>query len=146
MASSPYSPTSFNPDEPISDDKMNQIANNVQWLYENSPRMLYNAHGTKKGSGIKILSGMSIVPTSASTLSTVTVYFGSFFSQGCRPVVVATPNGRGGRTRYMSTVKGIGYDYPDHRGAELQLTTDEYAAASNKHLIAITVHWIAVGW
>ena len=145
MASSPYVPQSFG-EEPLSSDKMNQMANNIQWIYENSPRILYNAHGVKKQNGTKILVGCSVVPAANRTLSSVTVYFGTFFSQSCRPIVVATPVKNTGRTRYEMVVGGIGTTYPDHRGVTLYATTDEYSSASNYHAVAVPINWIAVGW
>lgn len=146
MASTEYAPISFNADEPITDDKMNQLSSNVQWIYENTPRVFYNAHGLKKTGGTKILAGMALAPATRTTLSTVTVYFGTFFSQGCKPIVVATPNTLTVRTRLQTVVSGIGTGYPDHRGAEIKITTDEYASASNLHAVVLPVNWIAVGW
>lgn len=146
MASTPYRPISFSPDEAITDDKINQAMNNVQWLFENTPRMYYNAFGLKKTSGIKILTGVGVVPATKSTLSSTTVYFGTFFSQGCSPVVVATPVRNAGPVRFETCVSGIGQTYPDHRGCRLHISTDERLATSNYHPRALPVNWIAVGW
>lgn len=145
MAAGPYRPVSF-AEEPLTDEKMNQLANNVQWVYENSPRAMYNAHGVVKSNGVKILAGKTWMPASTSTLSYATVYFGSFFSQGCLPVVVATPTQHYGQTRYETVVRGLGQAFPDNRGCQIGITTDEYNAVNNHHAHGLTANWIAIGW
>ena len=145
MAALPYKSVSWGV-EPISKDKLNQMANNDQWLFENTPRMMYNARGVKKTSGVKILAGIALAPASKTTVTSVAVYFGSFFSQGCTPVVVATPVHASGRTRMHTIVKGIGTGYPDHRGVTLVVTADEYNSAVNNFPYGMAFNYIAVGW
>lgn len=146
MASGPYRPVSFVDGEPLDVNKLNTIAQNLQWLYENTPRISYKAYGLVKSSGAKILAGNATVPARKSTLSYATVYFGTFFSQGCQPIVVATPVQNTTRTRFETVVKGIGRVYPDHRGCQVGVTTDEYNATYNNHAYNLPVQWIAIGW
>lgn len=146
MAAGPYRPLSFVDGEALDVNKLNTIAQNLQWLYENTPRISYKAFGLVKSSGAKILAGANTVPASKTTLSYATVYFGTFFSQGCQPIVVATPVQSGTRTRFETVVKGIGRTYPDHRGCNIGVTTDEYNMSLNKHVTNLPVNWIAIGW
>jgi hypothetical protein len=146
LASGPYKPVLFVDSEAIDRDKMNQVANNMQWLFENTPRIKYAAHGFVKASGAKILAGIATVPATNTTFSQTTVYFGSFFSQGCQPVITATPIRNTSRARFEVIVKGIGRVYPDHRGAQIAVMTDEYNATINKHITSLPVSWIAIGW
>jgi len=132
--------------EPLDRDKLNQVANNMQWLYENTPRISYKAFGVNKSVGAKILAGSGLVPATKSTLSYATVYFGSFFSQGCQPMVVASPIQNTGRTRFEVVVRGIGRNQPDHRGCQIGVTTDEYNSTLNNHPVQLVVNWIAIGW
>jgi hypothetical protein len=133
--------------EPLDRDKLNQVANNMQWLYENTPRIAYRAFGVNKSNGAKILAGVGTARYTLSSLSYATVYFGSFFSQGCQPIVTAVPIQNGdGRTRYETVVRGIGRNQPDHRGCQIGITTDEYTQSKNHHPHSLTVNWIAIGW
>ena len=146
MASNPYKPISWSDGEPIDKDKLNQMASNDQYLFERMPSMFYNAHGVKKTTGVKILAGKGTVPKTSSKLSYATIYFGSFFSQGCRPIVIAIPVQNSSRTRFDCSVRGIGVVYPDHRGVQIGVTTDERLTSINYHAYNLPVYYIAIGW
>lgn len=146
MASGPYKPVLFVDGEAIDRDKMNQMANNMQWLFENTPRIKYSAFSVVKSAGAKILAGVTTVPATQTTFSQATVYFGSYFSSGCQPVVTATPIRNTSRARFEVIVNGIGRVYPDHRGCQISVMTDEYNATINKHITSLPVGWIAIGW
>src|SRR6478735_8015512 len=127
MSAQPYKPVTWG-DEPASKDKMQQMANNEQWLYGNSPRMLYAAASIKKTSGLKILAGTAWIPATSLYYANVPVYFGSFFSTGCSPVVVMTPNPRNWQNRFTFSCRGIGTLQPDYRGFTAQVTVNESSA------------------
>lgn len=141
MTARPYVPVTWG-DEPIFTDKLNQMGNNEQWLFENTPRMYYNAFNTKKPNGVKIMAGMLVLAPSATTMSQGDYYFGSFFSSGSFPIVVATVNVLDGQRGQIVSIQGIGVKSPDHRGF--------HAWINNKNYTNITaqayIHFIAVGW
>jgi hypothetical protein len=90
MTATPYKPISFT-NEAVTQQKMIQLANNQQWLFENNPRMRYSVSGIIRDAGTKVIVGKSPFPfTPSSNFSYVPIYFGSFFTAGCKPVVVAT--------------------------------------------------------
>jgi hypothetical protein len=136
----------FSDSEPLDRDKLNQMANNDQWLYENTPRISYNAHGVVKPNGAKILAGMNVAPAVRASVTWASIYFGSFFSQGCRPIVVGTVISGISRTRYELIVRGIGTVFPDHRGCQFAVTTDEVTSTNNYHTVGPGINWVAVGW
>lgn len=145
--------TSYRPvnwaNEFISSDKLNQMAANDQYLFERTPTVYYNSSGvSKRTGGMKIMSGTVIFPINK-RVSTLTkeVHFGSFFSQGCRPVVTTgmcmTSGGR-----YNITVASLGNNsaLPDHRGVRFRVIANPMNSKDNKVLHKVVVSWTAVGY
>jgi len=141
----PYKPVSWG-EEPMSVDKLNQMTNNDQWLFENTPRMKYAAYTLTKNSGLKILATYAYVPPNRNRGTTRGVYFGSFFSVGCQPIVVATPVATNSQRRFFVAVNGIGRAVPDHTGAQITLQASELNPKNDKLGGAVYVHVIAIGW
>ena len=148
MGATPYQPISWSDNEPVYMDKLNAMANNDQWLFENAPNMYYNVQGIKKTTGVKIMTGFCYIPVTTSYTvrnSVATFYFGSFFSQGCLPVVVASLQTYP-QTRIAISTRGIGTFWPDQRGFECR------AAAVDSNMLWQTINpnvwaaFIAVGW
>lgn len=146
MAATPYKATSWQDNEPLFTSKLNTMSNNDQWLYENAPRMLYSAYGTKRTEGLKIAAGVKACTPNPAGFQQDVVYFGSFFSESCSPVVV-TGLIHQGEVRITFGVKGIGQTYIDHRGFEIlggaiPSTFYKWNAMTKPFWIP----WIAVGY
>lgn len=141
MTAKPYVPVTWG-DEPIFTDKLNQMGNNEQWLFENAPRMQYSAYGVQKPTGVKIMAGLLIFPPSPTAGAQGYYYFGSFFSSGCNPIIVCTVNTLDGQRGGVVSIRGIGMTIPDHRGFG--------SSINNSTVTQITaqtyIHFIAVGW
>lgn len=140
MAVVPYKPVSWSDNEPLFTSKLNQMANNEQWLYEHTPRMLYTAYNQRKADGLKIASGILMCNPDPHGIQQHVVYFGSFFSESCTPVVV-TGLMHQGEVRITFGVKGIGQTYVDHRGFELLGGTIQ-----RPFVKVFWVPWIAMGF
>ena len=127
-------------------DKLNAMTNNDQWLFENMPRARYAANVTKTN-GVKILGIRGVIPpTSASQFST-NIYFGTVFSVGCQPLVVATPSHTNWQRRSHCVVNGLGsLAVPDHTGCKVTVSIDEFAAKNLKFASSAYVNVIAIGW
>lgn len=145
MPASPYKATTWG-DEPVYKDKLNQMVNNDQWIYENMPRVNFSTYGIKRTNGIKVLAGIAIAPAALSVNSKTTYNFGTFFSSGCKPVIVTGTQPTSGRGRYHVVFRGIGTPYPDHRGMEVTASTDELVAKNNVMDARVYVHFVAIGW
>lgn len=144
--STPYKPVSWG-NEYISSDKLNIMTSNDQWLYERTPTVYYNAYGIKKKTGgMKIAAGIVIFPANKKvSAATKNYYFGSFFAQGCRPVVttgIATASGG----RYHAIVRGHGGLAPDHRGVRFTLLANAATVKKSKIYHKTYVFWQAVGY
>lgn len=146
MAATAYKPVTWG-EEPTTTAKLNQMANNTQWVYENMPRMLFTAYGVKKTTGVKILSGVAIIPASGSTWSSINVSFGTFFTPGCKPVVVTGHQPTSAKWRFQITIQGLSERNIDHRGVKIAAGADYYGTTvKNVCDVANTIHYIAVGW
>lgn len=146
MAATSYKPVTWG-EEPTSTPKLNQMANNTQWVYENMPTMLFNAYGIKKTSGVKILAGIAIVPANGAQWSSVNVSFGTFFTPGCKPVVTTGRQITSGKPRFHTTMRGFSEYNIDHRGVILSCGADYYGTTV-KNVCDVTnaLHYIAIGW
>lgn len=142
----PYKPTSWTDNEALSVEKLNQMTNNDQWLYENAPRAKYIGSGTKTA-GVKILGARVLIGPRTTAVGTADIYFGSMFSTGCTPIITATVVPTNWQRRYFVSVNSlIGTPVPDHSGARITITSAEIAAANCKIGANVYVYIHAIGW
>lgn len=145
MAVTPYKPTSWGENEPAWASKLNDMTANDQWLFENSPRMLYTAYSMRRTEGIKIASGILYCLPSPSGIQQHRVEFGPFFSEGCKPVVV-TGLMHNGEVRMTFGVANLnGGPYVDHRGFSL-LGGAIHHEKSKAFTKGFWIPWIAIGY
>lgn len=132
--------------EGVSADKLNVMAANSRYLFERMPKMYYNAYGVQKEAGVKIACGILVVPASTAPVQTLNVYFGSFFTPGCKPVithgVTSWVNGR--LIPSMFGLSGPQYS-PDHRGFTARIAATEL---HDKNYVWKTAYlnWMAMGY
>ncbi len=144
MAVVPYKPLSWQDNEPLFTKKLNQMANNDQYLYENTPRMLYTAYNQRRTEGMKIATGILYCLPNPSGVQQHKVYFGSFFSEACTPVVVTGLNHQG-EVRMTFGTKGLNGTYIDHQGFEL-LGGAIHHGTAKAFTKPFWIPWIAVGF
>lgn len=144
----PYKPVQWG-NEYISSDKLNVMTANDQYLFERTPTVYYNANGvSKRTGGMKIASGVLIVPANKKVSAVSKDYhFGSFFSQGCRPVVTTGMCMVSGG-RYHITIAGLGGTsaLPDHRGVRFRVIANDISPKNNKINHKVYISWTAVGY
>lgn len=143
MSATPFRPISWAPLELVTEDKLDQIANNAQWLFENDVRGTYSAQGVRRAEGIKIMGSIVTFPASADGVQTKSIYFNNFFSTGCKPVV--TTGVVSFQLRTFIITSGLGVMFPDYRGFDITCLCLDSA---NKSRIERTfyVQWIAMGY
>jgi hypothetical protein len=146
LASTPYKPITWSNNEPLATDKLNAMASNEQWLFENAPRMMYS-NGVIKTDGVKILAGTVVMPGNTETYNTsATVTFPGFFSSGCAPVVTVTANAWP-QGRYHLTVSGIGSGINiDNRGFLVRAAADEVNSKGMTIGSSFRIHYVAIGY
>jgi hypothetical protein len=144
MAATPYKPVTWN-GEPITLLKLNQMANNDQFLFENTPRVRYSAMGLTRDTATKVLAGKTPYPVSQADWVRVQIPFSSFFTAGCKPVVVATVESAGDERRVVSTHGIAGWGTAiDNNGFEAHV----WSAGSGSPAISQGgfINWTAVGY
>jgi hypothetical protein len=146
VAVSAFKDVVWNANEYISTDKLNTMVSNTRYLFERAPKLYYNAYSVKKDSGLKIACGTITVAASKSKQYARTVSFGTFFTVGCKPVIVTSITSATNR-RLTITQYGIqGANYvPDHRGF---IGVIAVATTEKNHYLTkqAYINWIAMGY
>lgn len=150
MAVSEYKPVNWSDNEPTFTDKLNQMATNDQFLFENTPRMYYNHQGVEvvRDRNMKIASGVRVFVVNGSGQYIEPVEFGNFFSTACHPVVVVggVVNRNSVRCHTGARAFSLG-QHIDHRGFELVAAVDQTQYGDQNIMPTnFYVPWIAVGF
>jgi hypothetical protein len=144
MAQNDFVPTSWN-GETITTDKLNQMCNNTQYLYDRSPRIRYATSGLTRDTGLKLLAGKTPYGPVNADHTTVSIYFGTFFSAGCRPVVTAVVGDSTSGLRKFCTVLGFNGEI-DNTGFMAHVSSHEPSWANQVIYSGGWIHWTAVGY
>lgn len=138
-----YKPFSWN-GQPITDERLNQMVGNTQYLFDHASAIRYSANGLTRDTALKIIVGKT--PVEARTdrnYNFTNIYFGSFFTAGCKPIVVGTIEGTGGshhRAHHVIQSLTAGSEI-DHNGF-IAITSTE----AIKTWAAAWFHWTAFGY
>lgn len=87
MASTAFKVLSWSPYDPITDEKLQGMVDNDNYLRDNMTRSQYGANGITKTTGVKIASGLALITARKGRSATRSVFFGNYFSDGCKPIV-----------------------------------------------------------
>jgi hypothetical protein len=146
LSVSSFKDVNWGSDDLLTTDKLNTMVSNTRYLFERTPKLYYNAYNTKKDSGLKIACGTTTIAPGKVNLYRKTVYFGSFFTAGSKPVIVTGVTSPSNRRMITSIygIQGLGY-VPDHRGfvACANTSTTEKSHYLNKQ---IYFNWVAMGY
>lgn len=107
MASTPFKVVSWAPLDPITDEKLDAMVSNDNWLFDNMVRARYGANGVSRDTGIRIASGLALITSGKSAEKSRSVTFGNYFSDSCKPVVT-TGIVSGSQRQIFATIDGPG--------------------------------------
>lgn len=150
MAQNDYRPVSWN-GEPISNAKLNQMANNTQFIFERMPKMRYSNGGVIRDTSLKMIAGKTpYVPSATGADWTeAQVLFGTYFTVGCKPIVTAVvADSVSGRRRRLDVraLSGAGSEI-DHNGFICHIVQALQPGNTAPQLLSSGwVHWHAVGY
>lgn len=140
-----YVPVSWSK-EPVSIDKLQQMATNDQALFEMKPSTAIKHNGVNRAKGMKILAGSQLYQPSNTWATSVDLMFGNFFSAGCSPIVVPTIYGFPQTATYIHP-KGLGNTkLPDHRGFSVYVRSNERIGFKGTLTSPYYIAYIAVGF
>lgn len=147
-----YQPVSWN-GEPVTTDKLNQMANNTQWLFDRAVRVRYSTPAVTRDVQMKVIAGKTPYTSTAGSPNGVvdnewiTISFGSFFSVGCHPVVTASVEPGGHARRIAVTLSGINdFAEIDWNGFQAIVWDAEIDIANSTIEASGFVHWVAYGY
>lgn len=146
MAATPFKVISWSPNEPITDEKLDAMVSNDNWLKQNMVKGMYSAHGINRTEGVKIMSGLALITARKSSTANVTVGFKGFFTEGCKPIVTTAIISTHQR-RLMVTIDGVGSNpTPTRDGFQVHLFSDADKKTDRKISKNCYVSWHAVGY
>ncbi len=151
MAVTPFVAVQWQPLDLIDETKMDDMANAISWVQNNTPRARAEvAGGGVREQNLRIAAGRVQFPRAPNKHEAAeSVNFGGFFNTGCRPLITT-----GIQSKLQQNIGCTfqGFDdkqIVDHRGMRINIEILEQAGKSNsKNKIQRTfqVHWIAMGW
>lgn len=146
MAVSAYKDVNWGANEYLATEKLNTMASNSRYLFERAAKLYYNSYSVKKDTGIKIACGTATIAPKKEHYFRKTIYFGSFFTAGSKPVIVTSITSPYNRRMILCHfgIQGEGY-VPDHRGFVACATTSTMEKSHYLHK-QIYVNWIAFGY
>ena len=132
--------------EPILTGKLQTMVDNTDFVYAHMPNVKYTRAGVNRESGVKILAGAIHVPKKHAANKKRDVYFGSFFSAGCFPIIIASVNAAP-QSRYIVNTRNLDDTWlPDNRGFKAVISTNELTKKNNYMHFGVMLTYIAVGW
>lgn len=146
MASTPFRAVSWAPSELIGEDKMDQLAYNVNYLRDHKVGGLYTLPGgARREEGVRIAAGRVRIGRSKDDSSSAGVRFGRFFSTGCEPIITTGIVAEGQR-KIFCILNGYGRLQPDHRGFQVHVNVMADAKRNDKIASAFYISWQALGY
>ena len=145
MASTPFQVVSWSPLDPITDEKLDAMVSNDNWLRDNMVRGRYGANGVNRDTGIKVASGLALITSGKSATRSKYVSFGNYFSDSCKPIVTHGVVSSSQRQIFV-TIDGPGSKpQPTRDGFQVHV----YVNSNNKHKKIsrnFYVSWHALGY
>lgn len=148
MAVTAFVGVQWQPLDLIDDNKMSQMANGIQHVYDNTPRAQYHTGSQyQRNQGIKIASGRVTIPKQVKkSADRKRVNFNGFFTAGCQPHIttgIMSPTQR----NFWVIFEGITRLEPDHNGFDIVIEVGEKPGKNNDTIKnTFAVHWIGLGW
>jgi len=123
------------------------MASNEDYLNDHLPDVTYQSYGIVRTDGIKILAGVVSMGANKAAQVSRGVYFGNFFTVGCRPIITVA-HASTSNYRCHIAIKAIpgGVLVPDHTGFAVILNNDPVTATTNNFTTTQHIHWMALGY
>lgn len=140
-----YQDVSWSDDENISSNKLNRMTQSIRYLKEQQVPIQYKAFtGVNKSEGLRIACGLAHVARGPLPHAIVNVYFGTYFTPGCNPVILTTLATRFHRHMTLTMCGLGGTSRPDHVGFSNVIQTVHNDPKQME--LSMIIHWMAIGW
>ena len=143
----PYKALSFEKNEALTQDMINQVYNNYQWIWENSPKARVKGTAGRQRANVVVVGGKTHITQSRKyDIGSARVLFGDFFHPTCHPhITTGIINGQ--QAKVFCTLSGLyGRDYPDHNGFEIVVNVAAILRSRDEVGRHMWVAWMATGF
>ena len=145
MGSTPFKVVSWSPRDPITNEKLNSMVSNDNWLRDNMVRGRYAANGVRRETGVRIASGLALITSGKAAKQARYVDFGTYFSESCKPIVT-TGIVSASQRQIFATIDGPGSKpQPTRDGFQVHVHV-ESKNKKNKISRNFYVSWHAIGY
>lgn len=146
MASTAFVAVSWQPNQLIDEDSLDQISANLTYLRNQmvDGKYMFLNNGVVD-TGIKLLCGRAIIAPRNSDTATVRIHFAHMFTTGSTPVVTTSITS-GQKVKIFHIINGIGSFHPNHQGFEAKVNLDYDSNKKDKIKSNLCVNWIAMGY
>lgn len=144
----PYRAVDFKQDEVITKAHLDQLQDNFQWIYENTPRARHmSLSGSPRDVRSVIVCGRVTFPVNKKKdTAGKTVRFGKAFGSGCRPHVTTGVCVKRQPRVYCILNGPGGMGYPTNVGFDVFLNVAALNKKNDHFKSTMYVHWMAHGW
>lgn len=142
-----FKAVNWTPNELIGESKTDQMTDNAEWLFINTPRAIYTLGGLRRTEGVKIAAGRVIIAKRMkSDSASATVKFGNFFTARCEPIIT-TGIVSEHQTKIFATIHGDGGRLqPDNSGFRVAVNIAAEAKRKDKIARSFYITWQAMGY
>lgn len=137
-----FKPVSWQPNEPISKDKLSQMTENDQFLFENTANMVYrDVAGNRTTTSLKLIAGVATMGASNGSTGAVNVNYGGEFDSGIAPIITTGTIITSISDYQVSfTLRGNGTALPNDAGFQFVLNTPGKVLTGS-----VYIHYMALG-
>jgi hypothetical protein len=142
-----FKAVNWTPNELLAEAKTDQMGDNADYLFTNTPRAIYTLPGgLRRAQGVKIASGrVLIAKDTKSDSASATVRFGNFFTALCDPIIT-TGIVSEGQAKIFCVINGIGQLQPDNTGFQVGVNIAAESKKKDNIRHSFYIAWQAMGY
>lgn len=142
-----FKAVNWSPNELLAEAKTDQMGDNAEYLFNNTPRAVYTLPGgLRRAQGVKIAAGRVLIARRLkSDSASATVRFGNFFTANCEPVIT-TGIVSEGQAKIFCVINGIGQLQPDNTGFQVGVNIAAETKKSDIIAHSFYISWQAMGY
>lgn len=142
-----FKAVNWTPNELLGETKTDQMGDNADYLFTNTPRSIYTLPGgLRRAQGVKIASGRVLIAKDPkSDSASATVRFGNFFTANCDPIIT-TGIVSSGQAKIFCVINGIGQLQPDNTGFQVGVNIAAESKKKDNIAHSFYIAWLAMGY
>lgn len=142
-----FRPVAWQPNDDLSMDKLNQMNQNDQYLFDNTANMVYrDVSLIRTTTGLKLISGIATIGVGSGQSRSVNVDYSGEFDTGISPIIttglIVTNSNEHESTL---TIRGRGTTLPNDSGFQFRFEMRRSSKADQKVKGTLYCHYMALG-